>query len=109
MLVGPAALGPAEFSVGFGNGQIIDAGNAEPHQSLIVEFPVFIAVSAEPGAAIVVPFVRETDGDAVLVERPEFLDQPVAEFALPFAAEERNDFVPAAQELRAIPPNTIFG
>ena len=46
-----------------------------------VELPVLIAVSAKPVAAIVMVFVGKPNGDAVAHEGPQFLDQPVVEFA----------------------------
>ncbi len=63
------------FAVAFINGKIIDARNAEPHQAMLIEFPVFVAVAAEPISAVVMTFIGKTYGDAVLAEGPDFLDQ----------------------------------
>src|SRR5712672_691387 len=77
------------------------------HQTVLVELPIFVAVAAEPVAAIVVPFAGEAHGDAVLPKCPELLDQPVVELATPLARQERLDFIAALQKLDAIAPATI--
>src|SRR5260370_12397125 len=107
MLVGAAAERPMVFALALRDRQIVDAGDAEPHQALLVEFPVLVAVAAEPVAAVVVPLISEAHRDAVLVERPEFLDQPVIELAVPFAPQERLDRRAALQKLRAVAPAAV--
>jgi hypothetical protein len=47
------------FPFTLNDGQIVDAGDPNAHQTALVELPVFIAEAAEPVAAIVVPFVGE--------------------------------------------------
>src|SRR6185295_4148028 len=79
-----------------------------PHEPALVEFPVLVAIGAEPVVRIVVPLVREAHGDAVAAEGPELLDEAVVELFRPFAREERRDLGPPAQELRAIAPHTVF-
>src|SRR5258705_5069830 len=59
------------------DGQIVYAGDPDAHQTVLVELRIFIAVAAEPVAAIVAPFVGEAHGDTVLPKCPELLDQPV--------------------------------
>jgi hydrogenase large subunit len=62
----------------FGNGQVVDAGDAQPHQAVLIELPVFIAIGAEPVVGVVVPLVGKADGDAVVAVGPElrrFLEQ----------------------------------
>ena len=54
----------------FLNGQVVDAGDAAVHETVVAELPVFVAVGAEPVVGVVVPFVGEADGDAVVVEGP---------------------------------------
>jgi hypothetical protein len=54
--------------------QVIDAGDAQMHQPVLIELPVLVAIAAEPIAAIVVPFVGEANRDSVLVERPNLFD-----------------------------------
>jgi len=95
MVVGAGAEGPVEFSVGVGDGEVVDAGVAELHEAVGVELPVFVSVGAEPVVGVVAPFVGEADGDAVVGEGPEFLDEAVVEFAGPFAGEELDDLVAA--------------
>lgn len=46
--------------------QIVDAGNAKPHQPFVVELPVLVAVTSKPAAAVVVPFIGEAQASATL-------------------------------------------
>src|SRR5690348_13330927 len=107
MIVGPAAQRPVVFALALPDRQVVDAGDAQAHQPLGVEFPVLVAVAAEPVAAVVVPFIGEADGDAVLAEGPDFLDQPVVELTRPFALQECLDGGAALDELRAIAPAAV--
>lgn len=73
VLVGPeldAALKFGSWSepaaVGVVDGGVVDAGFAAAHQSVLVELPQLVAVAAEPLSGVVVPFVLEADGDAVV-------------------------------------------
>ncbi len=47
MIIRTTAERPMELAVGFGYGQIIDAGKTPLHQSGCIVFPVFVAVGAE--------------------------------------------------------------
>ena len=67
--------------------QIVDAGDASPHQTLLVKFPVLVAVAAEPVAAVVVPFVSKPHSDAIVPERPDLLDKTIVQLALPFSRQ----------------------
>ena len=107
VIIGPAAWRPPKFAVGFGNGTVVDTCVAHGHKPVFVEFPVFIAIRAEPVASIVVPFIGEPDGDAVAVVRPQLLDEPVVEFAYPFAFEKRDDLLAALRKLAAIAPPAV--
>jgi hypothetical protein len=59
-------------------------------------------------SAVVVPFVRETHGDAIVAKGPQFLDQPVVEFPRPFAREEFDDLRTPDWKLRSIAPRAVF-
>src|SRR3954468_16271073 len=107
MGVRPRSDRPMVLSVRVPDGQVIDAGDANGHETLGIEFPVLVAVAAEPLTAVVMPLVREANRDAVLVEGPELLDQPVAQLTLPLAREERFDLVAALQKLAAVSPATV--
>src|SRR5438105_9571282 len=102
--VGTAAQRPVVFAIALFDRQIVDAGDAQAHQAVLVEFPVLVAVAAEPVAAVVMPLIGEAHGDAVVAEGPHFLDQPVVELAVPFAGEEGFDLLAALNELGAIAP-----
>src|SRR3954470_10386630 len=88
--------------------EIVDARDPHGHQTSAVEFPVFVAIAAEPLAVVVVPLVGEANGNAVFVECPDFLDQPVVLFALPFARQKGFDRRAARDELGTIAPTTLF-
>ena len=100
---------PKEFAPFSTDWDIVDTGFSPAHQPIFVEFPLLIAVCAEPVAGIVVPFILKAHSDAVLMEGPKFLDQPVVEFFRPFAAQEGNDCLASLKELSAIAPATVFG
>src|SRR5260221_6377761 len=109
VVVGTAAERPMIFALAFLDRRVVDAGDAQAHQAVRVEFPVLVAIAAEPGTAVVVPLIGEAHGDAVVAEGPELLDQTVVEFAPPFARQERLDGVASVQELHAIAPAAIAG
>src|SRR3984893_10672558 len=99
MIVGAAAERPVELAFAFLDREIVDAGDAKAHQAVFVEFPILVAIAAEPVAAVVMPFIGKAHGDAVAVESPDFLDQPVVAFARPFAREKSLDGLAALEEL----------
>src|ERR1700688_1679540 len=100
---------PQEVAFARRDRHVIDAGLAAPHQSIGIEFPLLIAMAAKPIAGIIVPLVLESHGDAVFVEGPELLDQPVIEFSGPFAAKKIDDRCAALEDFRAIAPAAVFG
>jgi hypothetical protein len=51
MIIRAAAERPVELALGCTDRQIIDAGNAAAHQAVLVEFPILIAIAAEPVSA----------------------------------------------------------
>src|SRR5271170_2345341 len=57
VVVGPTSQRPVIAAIAFRNRQIIDAGDAQSHEPVLVELPVFIAIAAKPMAAVVVPLV----------------------------------------------------
>ena len=71
------------------NRQVVDARVTMRHQAVLVELPVFVAVRTEPVAGVVMPFVGKAHRDAIAVERPQLLDQPVVGRASTCAAAAR--------------------
>src|SRR5579875_2780221 len=61
---------PMKLPLRRADGHIVDAGLAPSHQAVGIELPHLVAVRAEPIAGIVMPFVLEANGDAVLMKRP---------------------------------------
>src|SRR6516162_5495120 len=88
---------------------VVDAGLAPPHQALLVELPLLVAIGAMPPAARVVPFVLEAHRDAIAVERPEILDQAIVELGRPFALEEGYDRGPTLEKFRSVAPAAVLG
>src|ERR1700741_2767624 len=109
MVIRPPAERPAEFPLRLRDRQIVDAREAAPHQSLLSELPILVAVAAEPGAGVVVPLVGEAHRDAVAGARPQLPDEPVVELACPLALEERAHLRTACRELGAVPPLRVLG
>src|SRR6478672_1630139 len=107
MIVRAATEWPMIFALTVLDRQIIDAGNAPPHQTFRVEFPILVSVAAKPVTGIVMPFICKAYGDPVLPERPNFLDQPVVEFAIPFARQKRLDFRATVDEFGTVSPDAV--
>ena len=95
MTVGASSERPVVFAPALFDRQIVDAGDAQTHQAMLAEFPVLVAVAAEPVAAVVVPLIGKAYGDAVLSIGPDLLDKAVIEFTLPFACQKGFDGVAA--------------
>src|SRR5258708_33642790 len=105
MIVGAAAQRPTIFAVFLADRQIIDRRMAGGCQAVLVELPVLIAVRTKPVARIVMPFVGEADGDAIVSRRPQFLDQAVIKLACPFTPKKCDDLLSADQEVRPVAPS----
>src|ERR1700692_5122327 len=88
MAVGATAERPVVFSVALLDRKIIDARDTQAHQTIVVKFPVLVAIAAEPIPAVIVPFIGKADGDPTRVEGPHFLNQPVVQFAAPFSRKK---------------------
>src|SRR5262245_9698315 len=109
MLVGPSPEWRMVQALAGYDGQVIDAGDTSAHQPVLVEFPILVAVAAEPVTAVVVPLVGETDGDSVITEGPHLLDQAVIQLPVPLAREKSFYGVAALEEFRTIAPLTVDG
>src|SRR4051794_13407290 len=109
VIVGSAALRPVEEALVLGDAQVVDAGVPAPHQPVLVEFPVLVAVGAVPVPRVVMALVGEAHGDAVALDGPQLLDQAVVQLALPLAGQEGHDLVPAVDELRPVAPLGVDG
>src|SRR5258705_6715513 len=91
VVVRTASQRPTVFAVFILDRQVVDAGDAPLHEALRIEFPVLVAIGAEPVTEVVMPFVGKTDGNAVALKCPQLLDEPVIQLLAPLAGEERND------------------
>jgi hypothetical protein len=77
------------------------------HQAILIEFPVLVAVGAEPASRIVVVLVREPDRDTIARVCPQLLDEPVVELPVPFACQELDDLGPSLEDLAAVSPLAV--
>src|SRR5262245_43825340 len=109
MVVWTPAERPAVFPIGLANRKVVEARDAPAHEAVLCEFPVLVAVGAEPAARVVVPLVGEAHGDARPIPRPDFLDQPVVELPCPLAPQELHDRLAAGEELAAVSPDAVRG
>src|SRR5215470_20369848 len=109
MIIRPATKWPMVFAITFFDREIIDAGDPPPHQTFRVELPVLVSVAAKPVTGIIVPFIGKAHGDPIVAECPHFLNQPIIELAIPFASEERLDFLAPMNEFGSVSPNAVGG
>ena len=107
VVVGAAAERPVVKPLRLLDSQIVDAGVAPMHQAVVAELPHFVAVRSPPLAGGIVRLVSKAHRDAIVIERPQFLDEPVFEFARPLAGEECNDLLAAVDELRPVAPAAV--
>src|SRR3954463_6860787 len=107
MVVWHAAQRPVILALALLDRQVVDAGDAQPHQSVLVELPVLVAEAPKPVAAIVAPFIGKPHRDAVVAKRPDLLDQAIVELFCPFAGEECLDRLAALDEFGAVAPAAV--
>ena len=99
MIIGAAAEHPMIFAIRFLDWKIIDARKSQPHQAIIIELPILVAVGAIPVSRVVVPLVGEAHGDAIIRESPKLFDQAVVEFFRPFTREKSDDVLSSVHKL----------
>ena len=109
VIVRATALGPVKQTLALGDGQIVDAGVARLHQSVLVEFPVLVAVGAKPVAAVVVPLIGKAYRNTVIAPRPQFLNQPVLLLFTPFPLQEVDNLRSAVNKFAAVTPFALDG
>src|SRR5664279_2209890 len=98
---------PTELSFALVDRSVVDTGDTSAHQSVLVELPVFVAVTAKPLAGVVVPLVGEAHCNAVLTKGPELLDEAIIQLTVPLLREKGLDGISSAHELGAASPATI--
>ena len=104
MVIGAAPERPMVLALRLLDRQIVDAGDPNPHQPVLVELPVLFAVTTKPVATVVMSLVGEAHRDPVLAEGPDFLDQAIVELTVPLARQKCLDGLTALKELGAIAP-----
>jgi hypothetical protein len=53
------------------------------------------------------PFVRESDSNAIALKGPKLLDQSIVQLSVPFAPKKRDDLLPADDELGPVAPTAL--
>src|SRR5689334_13888814 len=107
MIVRPPSERPVVFAIAVLDRQVVDAGDTQPHQAVLVELPVLVAIAAEPVSTVVMPFVGEAYGNPIAVKGPNLLDQSIVELLGPLAGQERLDGLPTLEEFGAIAPAAV--
>jgi hypothetical protein len=107
VIIGTSAKRPVIFALAIFDRQVVDAGDAPSHQALIIEFPILVTIAAKPLAGMVVPFICKAHGYPVVAKRPDLLDQPIVQLAIPFAREKCLDGLAATNELGAVAPDAV--
>src|SRR5260221_4908031 len=108
MAVRTAPKGPAKLALRLVDGKVVDTGEAQDHEAVVVERPVLVTVRAKPGSRVIVPLVREAHSKPVLEERREFLDEQVVQFLAPLAREDRTHFLATHGKFRPVPPSRVL-
>src|SRR5258708_31813509 len=108
MAVRRAPEGSANLALRLVDGKVVDTGEAQDDEAVVVERPVLVTVRAKPGSRVIVPLVRESHSDPVPGERPEFLDEPVVQFLAPLAREKRPHFLATHGKFRPVPPSRVL-
>src|SRR5262245_3223347 len=96
-----------ELTFARSNRQVVDARDSALHEAAIVELPVLVAIGPIPVAAIVMPLIREANGNAVALTGPKLFDEPIVELLGPFACQELPYRVTTCEELGAVAPNAV--
>lgn len=107
--VWPAAKRPAKPALGFSDRTFVDAGMAGSHQAVLGEFPVLVAIGAEPLTAVIAILIGVAHCDPVSCEGPELLDQAVLQFLIPLAGQEGFGFGTVCNEFNAVAPPRVQG
>jgi hypothetical protein len=63
-----------KFAFDFPDREVVHAGEPPPHETVVVEFPVLVPISAKPVERIIVPFISEADGNPVTLKGPQLFD-----------------------------------
>ena len=63
VIIGTATQRPMILAFTLFDWKVIDAGDAQVHQPVLIELPILVAIAAEPVPAVVVPLIGETADD----------------------------------------------
>src|ERR1700733_4604934 len=77
------------------------------HDPLGIELPVFVSIRTVPLPRIIMKLISEANRNPVAIVSPQFLDEAIIQFALPFAQQEAHNLFAPVEELRTVSPHTI--
>jgi hypothetical protein len=103
-----ASKRPVILTIRLFNGKIVDARKPQPHQTVVIEFPILVAVRAKPISRVIVPLVCKPHSYSIVREGPELFDEPVIQFFRPFAREKGNDLWPSIHKFRAVSSAGVY-
>ena len=95
------------LALGFFDWEIVNAGNASAHQTLLIKFPILVAIAAEPIATVVMPFVGKPYRYTVLTKCPNLLDEAVIQLFAPLARQKLLDRLAALKHFGSVAPSTV--
>src|SRR5258708_34603675 len=98
VVIGTRALGPVEETIRLVNLQIVYARITVMHDPFSVKLPVFVSIRTEPLPRIIMELISKSNRDSIAIEGPQFLDEPVVQFALPFAHQEAHNLFATVDE-----------
>src|SRR5229473_2190750 len=107
VVIGTPALGPVEQTISLVNLHIVDACITVMHNAFNVKLPVFVSIRTKPLSRIIMELISKSNRDSIAIERPQFLDEPVVQFALPFAHQEPHNLLATVNEFGPVPPHTV--
>lgn len=109
VVLGTSVVGglPMKFAIFFFNRHTIDRRVALLHQAMLIEEPVFIAMSSKPVTLIVVILITEAHHNEIIGEAPKFLDQAIGLFSIPLALKEGLHFISSFEKSVAVSPGSI--
>lgn len=107
MILRTAAERPEQLSLFLGYREFVDAGVARGHQTVVVEFPVLVAVGPKPLMAIVAIFLSIAHCDPRTGKGPQFLDQAIFVLARLFAGEEFAHFFTPDRKFDPVAPARV--
>src|SRR4051812_24297608 len=108
MIIRAPALRPVKHPFRLLDRKIIDRCISVVHDTMAIEFPIFVAIGPIPLTGVVTPFIGKTNGNSVFREGPKFLYQAILQLTTPFSVEEGDYLLASMDEFRAVSPVAVL-